>query len=199
MTAAQCRTATNLQALAEADLASIEATAEALEAETMAWEMADLASIAWAAVGEAPDAFYGSEQVPTLREEARKHRDAIENAREAYQKILSNEDVQQEFWGAVEPFLREEETLSKEDAAEAREQVFNFRRIAMEAEGNMMNAQANAEEQRRYAALWERAAEAMGSSRTAWIRAINAYEQLAETQEKAAEVYDRVVDMCETG
>ena len=83
---------------------------------------------------------------------------------------------------------REDAAELREDASAALETASWVRELATKAEGNMVQAQANADG--RNASLWERAANAQGDLRTARIKAAAAYEVHAEWLEAAATAHE---------
>ncbi len=169
---AQAQTA--LQKANDATLEAFEAAAKVSDAEADAYEASMFAKIAWASVGNVDaDANTGlSEDISSARETASGWRETASG------------------WRGNASDWRELASRARESASSAREMALSNRRVVAEIEGNMMVAQANATG--RYAALWERAAEAAGASRTAWVRAVSLRDAEARAWDAAAKAWEAV-------
>ena len=80
----------------------------------------------------------------------------------------------------------------REMVAAARESAADYRRMAYEAEGKMLEAQENAGFYR--SGLWKRTAEAYERLAESYERTAEAYERLADATERWAAVLERLVE-----
>ncbi len=162
---AACPAQAHQTALHKRVAAAYEARAETQEAEAAAFEASIFARVAWNVVGESgADDSLLREMESEGREGAHELASELRQRARTVRMLVSRvrEGAGVGFGDAAE--WRELDSITQEAVSRLRDNA-TLRAFVVEMEGNMMLAQANATG--RYAALWERAAEARGVERTA--------------------------------
>ena len=202
----------------DADAAAHESAADARENEARAYEAAELASIAWEAVGTPGDEppprsewiTEAREDAAELREDAAKDRENAARTRENAEEFRAM--VAQGFREAVAEMramvaearwewiteARENAARTRENAAWARRRARTAQLLAVQEEGNMLKAEANAELYAGgYAALWTRAARAKRTSAELWAAMAVVVAATARDWDAAADRWDAVAEALE--